>query len=216
MSDEPFDFVRYFTRVQQTPSWFGMMLGLAQFAGIQPYQELTILDVGCGPGRLVNFLKNAGNHPIGADNDLCMVEKAKSSYPNAEFVTGSANQLPFPTNSFDAVISANLLFFLPNPLATLQEMGRVVKSGGIVAVWNPAEKMSVPAMEAYVVRHQTELDDFEQKHLPNWANVAESNRRWDEDELEKLFVNAGMNDFASQLILGDLARYGRGTVTKRS
>ncbi len=210
MSDEPFDFVRYFSRVQQTPSWFGMMLGMARFAGIQAGDRQRVLDVGCGPGRLVSFLAHAGSAPTGIDNDPRMAAKAKSLYPTMPFAVGSVTQLPFPDHYFDVAISANLLFFLPDPRFALGEMARVVRPNGCVALWNPSENISVTAMQAYVRRHQSELDNFEQKHLPNWAQIGENNCRWNEEELAVLFADAGMGAFASELTLEGLARFARG------
>jgi ubiquinone/menaquinone biosynthesis C-methylase UbiE len=211
---EQFDFVRYFTRVQASQSWFSMMVGLAEYAGILPPKNPSsqkILDLGCGPGRLVWHLENAGVTAIGADNDPKMVAQAQSLYPNQTFVVSRAETLDFPDNHFDAVVSANLLFFLPDPLAALRDMVRVTKPSGTVALWNPSEKMSVAAMQAYVAENQDTLDEFEQKHLPNWANVGENNRRWGADDLQVLFENAGMIDTKSTLLLGGLARYVKGT-----
>jgi len=120
-----------------------------------------------------------------------------------------AEHLPLAPAQFDGVLAGNLLFFLPEPTAALQEMVRVTRPGGIVVIWNPSEHMSRAAATDYVSRHP-EMDDFEQKHIVNWAGVAEANRRWTMVELREMFLSAGLVEFDSRTTLDGLARYARG------
>lgn len=204
---EPFDFVRYFVRVQRTPFYHGMHVGMAAFAVLEP--GMQVLDVGCGPGRLVDYLWGQGVRVIGGDGDTCMVARARELYGERPFVTTLAENLPFANGRFDAVLAGNLLFFLADPLAALRELARVVRPGGCVVTWNPSEQMSLPAALDYIARHP-EMDDFGRKHLVNWCGVAETNRRWYGDELAALFAAAGLTNFTTITTLDGLARYGRG------
>ena len=210
MSDTAFDFVRYFTRVQSTPFWHQMQLGMATFAQVQP--GMTVLDLGCGPGRLVAHLEQIGVKAIGADADERMLAKAQTLYPTIPLIATPAETVPFADDQFDVVLAGNLLFFLPNPIATLREMRRIVKPRGWVTVWNPSENMSQSAAAAYAAT-QPEMDSFAQKHIVNWAGVAESNRRWSATDLAHLFAQANLVDFATQTTLGGLARYAHGRKT---
>lgn len=207
MSDEPFDFPRYFARVQSTPDWQQFQLGMAQFAEVQP--TMSVLDVGCGPGRLVRQLQELGVHAVGADSDWWMAVKARSIHPDLPINLATVENLPYATNQFDAVLAANLLFLLSNPLRALQEMVRVLRPGGKVAVWNPSERMSRKLAFQFTQQHP-EIDEFARKHIVNWAGIAEAHRRWNGVELQHMFEEAGLNQFATELVLGGLARYARG------
>lgn len=204
--DEPFDFVRYFARVHEGTIWRRMQREMASWAGVRSSQRL--LDVGSGPGRLIDELRQAGVAAVGADGDPRMGVQFRAMYP-WPYVAAHAEKLPFATGSFDAVTAGNILFFLPMPLWALREMVRVARPGATIVVWNPSERMSVTAMERYVAG-RSDIDSFERTHLPNWARVGESNRRWSGEELAELFGAAGLENFETKTTLDGLARYGRG------
>ena len=206
-TDAQFDFVRYFTRVQKTPFWHKMQVGMVNFAGVQ--LGMHVLDLGCGPGRLVDHLQANGVKAVGADGDSRMIEQAQRLYPGRPFQLAQEEKLPWPDHHFDGVMAGNLLFFLPNPLTALQEMARVTQPGGWVTIWNPSEQINQPAAARYAA-NQTGWDDFAQKHLVNWAGVAENNRRWSASDLQQLFTAANLTHFTTQTTLGRLARYAKG------
>lgn len=207
MSTEPFDFPRYFARVQSTPDWQQFQMGMAHFATVQP--GMSVLDVGCGPGRLVHDLCQRQVQAIGTDSDPAMIAKARAIHPGLPMTLALVEQLPYATSQFGAVLAANLLFLLPDPLPALQEMVRVVQPGGHVAIWNPSERMSRKLAFQYTQQHP-EIDEFARKHIVNWAGIAEANHRWDEAILQQMFDKAGMVEFATETVLGGLARYARG------
>jgi SAM-dependent methyltransferase len=63
-----------------------------------------------------------------------MLAKAKEQYPNAVFVQGTAETLPFPNERFDVVISAQAFHWVDRVRA-LAEVQRVLRPAGIVAIW---------------------------------------------------------------------------------
>jgi ubiquinone/menaquinone biosynthesis C-methylase UbiE len=210
-TDAEFDFVRYFTRVQMTPFWHDMQLGMADFAGVRP--GMRVLDLGCGPGRLVDHLQSIGIEAIGADGDARMIAQARQLFPGRPFQLTSAEKLPWPDDHFDATLAGNLLFFLRDPLIVLREMARVTQPGGWVTLWNPSEQISQTAAAQYAA-NQHEWDNFAQKHLVNWAGVAENNQRWAAPDLQQLFTAAHLTHFTTQTTLGGLARYAKGRKSK--
>jgi ubiquinone/menaquinone biosynthesis C-methylase UbiE len=205
--DSEFDFVRYFTRVQRTPFWHEMQVGMAEFAGVRP--KMRVLDVGCGPGRLVDHLCQLGVDAVGADGDFRMIEQAQRLYGERPFHHTQAENLPWYDGQFDVVMAGNLLFFLPDPLVVLREMARVTKRGGHVVLWNPSEQINQTAAAQYAA-NQAQWDGFAQKHLVNWAGVAENNRRWHKADLARLFAQTNLTAFLSETTLGGLARYAKG------
>ena len=92
-----------------------------------------VLDVGCGTGPVIELLseKYPEKHFSGLDLTPAMIEVARAKgLPNAEFVVGDAENLPFDDASFDAVLCSNSFHHYPNPEAFLREARRVLRPGG--------------------------------------------------------------------------------------
>ena len=114
------------------------------------------LDVATGPGYVAGVAARRGAHAVGIDFAQAMVDEARRAYPEVEFQRGSADALPFPDSSFDAVgISFGLLHFA-DPDKALAEAFRVLKSGGKAAftVWAAPDRavgfgFVLKAVEAY-------------------------------------------------------------------
>lgn len=106
---------------------------------LQP--NMSILDVGCGPGTITADL--AALVPQGyvtaLEHASAVLEQAKSfadarKLTNIAFVVGDVHALDFPDASFDVVHAHQVLQHVGNPVQALREMRRVTKPGGIVAV----------------------------------------------------------------------------------
>ena len=97
-----------------------------------------VLDLGCGTGTLTIMLKQA--HPeatiIGLDGDPKVLEigraKARQAGVDITLDEGMADQLPYPDQSFDRVLSSLVLHHLTadNKRRILQEVVRVLRPGG--------------------------------------------------------------------------------------
>lgn len=104
----------------------------------------SVLDVGCGTGILARTIAKhitAGGKLVGLDLNEGMLRVAAQINPEIDYRLGSAESLPFPDESFDAVVSQfSLMFFTDRPKA-LKEMMRVLKPQGhfAVAVWDSLE-----------------------------------------------------------------------------
>jgi len=113
------------------------LLFLKTWAQISPLA--TVLDVACGTGEFERLVLS--EHPkqqlVGVDISEKMLAIARQkchAYPNVEFHTASASALPFASNSFDVVLSANSFHYFDDPLVTLGEMKRVLKPNGTVVI----------------------------------------------------------------------------------
>lgn len=103
--------------------------------------RFRLLDVGCGNGRLLHFLKNEPIEYVGVDNNRTMLKIAKKKAPKAIFRYADILKLPFLAASFDMVWCIAVLHHLPTPKLQLQavhEMKRVLKKNGLLMlmVWN--------------------------------------------------------------------------------
>jgi SAM-dependent methyltransferase len=97
---------------------------------------MRVLDLCCGPGMLAEGAIARGAQAVGLDFSS-VIELARRLVPKAEFQEGDAQQLPFPDNSFDAVLCGYGLMHVPDAGKVLREMLRVLRSGGraAVSVW---------------------------------------------------------------------------------
>jgi SAM-dependent methyltransferase len=99
-----------------------------------------VLDVGCGPGALLDSLvARVGSGSLaGVDPSASFIEAARHRHPAADIRVARAEVLPFPDNEFDAALAQLVVHFMTDPVAGLGEMRRVTKPGGTVAaaVWD--------------------------------------------------------------------------------
>lgn len=98
----------------------------------------AVLDLACGTGDLTRALAQEGFSVTGLDISAEMMEvgkvKCRDLDPQPQFVLGSAEQIPFPDASFDAVTIAFGLRNFDHRAECLQEIRRVLKPGGRLAV----------------------------------------------------------------------------------
>ena len=127
---------------------------VAEAARIRPGQR--VLDVACGTGvltRAVALRAGPSGSVTGLDLSPRMLAIAARLSPTLIWREGSAEALPFPDESFDAVVSQFGLMFVPDPALALREMMRVLKPGGhlAVAVWASLSDTPVYAAEVALV-----------------------------------------------------------------
>ena len=103
----------------------------------------AVLDLACGTGDLTKALAEKGYRVTGLDisAEMMAIGKEKCRYltPKPTFVHGSAEAIPFPDNTFDAVTIAFGLRNFDHRAQCLSEIRRVLKPGGQLAVLEFAE-----------------------------------------------------------------------------
>jgi SAM-dependent methyltransferase len=113
---------------------------LVDFAGVQP--GWRVLDVGCGPGSLTaELVRRLGPEAVAAvDPSEPFVAAARARHPGVDVRLSTAEDLPYADGTFDAALAQLVVHFMTDPVAGLAEMGRVTRTGGIVAacVWDLA------------------------------------------------------------------------------
>jgi SAM-dependent methyltransferase len=104
----------------------------ADFAGVEAGQR--VVDVGCGTGVLTEELARrlGADHVAGADPSP-MLQACAERVPGAELEQASAEQLPWPDDSFDAALAQLVVHFMDDPARGVDEMARVTRAGGVVA-----------------------------------------------------------------------------------
>ncbi len=136
----------------------------------------TMLDVGCGGGFTIRRLLKRSKDVKVYGIDISEESVAKAKKVNAEvldkqvFVTlGSAEKLPYEDGKFNLVTAVETVYFWPNLPNCLQEVRRVLKSGGKFAIL-------------------VEVVDSDSK----WTNVVEGMTAYSPEDLKKLLDEAGL------------------------
>jgi ubiquinone/menaquinone biosynthesis C-methylase UbiE len=121
---------------------FGTPIAMRMMELAQSEPSDCILDVGTGTGlvalRVVPLLD--GGRVIGIDHSPGMLEQACAKAHRlglrevVAFRQMDAEQLEFPNQSFDVVLSLYALFHFPDPLRAVSEMYRVLRPGGRVVI----------------------------------------------------------------------------------
>ncbi len=108
--------------------------GMAHFA-LAPHDR--ILDIGCGGGETLSRLAAMAEDAMLYGADYSPVSVAASKQHNAAWIAdgkmqifeASVEQLPFPANFFQRIITVESFYFWPDPLENLREVYRVAAHG---------------------------------------------------------------------------------------
>jgi SAM-dependent methyltransferase len=123
------------------PTYLNALMLEASLMRCREYVRGKLLDVGCGrkPYKDTYF--------AGADSYIGVDFATPNSQPD---VVGSALDIPLEDQSFDTVVSTELLEHVPDPLRALREMHRLLKPGGYLILATPM----------YWPRHEVPHDYF--------------------------------------------------------
>jgi SAM-dependent methyltransferase len=90
-----------------------------------------LLDVGCGTGFIIHLAVDIFEEIHGVDITPAMVSKVRTELGNITLHEAKAEQLPFPSSSFDAASAYSFIDHVLDPRAVLREVARVLKPGGV-------------------------------------------------------------------------------------
>jgi len=94
-------------------------------------ENAKILDVGCGKGVTVNYLRNTLKlDAMGIDASTLLINEGKKCYPELMLSVENAERLSFNAQSFDSVLTECALSTFYNPLEVLEEINRILKPSG--------------------------------------------------------------------------------------
>ncbi|MFQ3675809.1 MAG: class I SAM-dependent methyltransferase [Endomicrobiia bacterium] len=107
----------------------------------------TVLDVGCGTGILLPYLKkNVGQGGIvfALDFSKKMLNIAKKKYGNiCKYVCADASATSFEDNSFDKIICFNVFPHFPNKSKVLKEFFRILKKNGVLIITHADSRKNI-------------------------------------------------------------------------
>ncbi len=94
-----------------------------------------ILEDGCGVGAYLARLASGAQHAVGLEIEFERLKEARQLGP--EGVNGVGEALPFPTDTFDLVLSHEVIEHVQDDRLAVQEMVRVLKPGGRLTLFCP-------------------------------------------------------------------------------
>ncbi len=98
--------------------------------------KLVVADLGCGAGFFTSYLSERVERVIAVDHSPAMLQEAQGQLPavNVEFRLGEVEALPLQDGEVDAVFANLVLHHVADLSQAVEEMGRVVKSGGVAVI----------------------------------------------------------------------------------
>ncbi|MEU6353394.1 class I SAM-dependent methyltransferase [Streptomyces sp. NPDC047072] len=111
-----------------------------------------VLDAGCGTGRALAPLRTAvgaSGVVVGADLTPAMLQAAVRAGRDRDgrLLLADVAALPLRSGSLDAVFGAGLISHLPRPADNLRELARVVRPGGVLALFHPIGRAALAARQ---------------------------------------------------------------------
>lgn len=180
-------------------------------------RPLRILDVGTGTGYFAILLSQIGHQVTGIDLTDAMLQEARENAALYQvcptFLQMDAQNLDFPDQSFDVVISRNLTWTLPDPEAAYREWMRVLKKGGILLNFDADYASNVRNQntsasyisDTEVYGHCGVTPELEQENASITLSMPMSQKQrphWDKEFLEKIgFSRSGYDLSIGQNIL---------------
>ncbi|MGH3009225.1 MAG: class I SAM-dependent methyltransferase [Gaiellaceae bacterium] len=204
----------------QDPRWRAFLVSRI------PHEARRVLDVASGTAAVAIELARAEPQRavVGVDQSREMLAAGRERIAGAglggriELREGRAESLPFPDAEFDALTFTYLLRYVDDVPATLQELARVVRPGGVVAmqefglprgIWRPLWEMYVrvglPAAGALIAPGWREVGSF------LGPSIREFWQRWPEPTLLDAWRAAGIEDVQSRRLSvgGGIVVWGR-------
>lgn len=129
--------------------------------------RLRVVDLGAGTGLLSRVVAAAGHEVIPVEPDPGMRAQLDAVMPGVRALAGSAEAIPVPDASVDAVLAGTAYHWFDAELAH-PEMARVLRPGGVLAaIWNDRDKATAWVAELsrligahqYVSGRRAELDE---------------------------------------------------------
>jgi len=139
---------------------------------LQPATTDTYCEIGCGGGALLEMVLEQTDRAAAVDisPDMILLAEQRNqeaiSQKRLEILEGTAYQLPWDDKSFSCAGSANMFFFLKDPIAALQEIRRVLTPGGRLAIATHPKGFSWWFLQSFFFMNlytDNEMEDMAQK-----------------------------------------------------
>ena len=164
------DYEEYYLKSRETAAW---ILGFLK--KYKPLEKLTVLDWGCGPGRIIRHLPGLlddDSRIFGTDYNADSIAWCKTNLPGIDFnLNGLEAELPYDGNFFDFIYGISIFTHLSEKMhyEWIDELYRVLKPGGILFLTMHGEAFT-PKLS------KTELERYRSGNAVVRGNVKEGHR----------------------------------------
>ncbi len=116
---------------------------LMAYYAAKPYVSGKLLELGCGEGRGVDLLAPLAEEYTAIDKIHEVIDNLKHKHPEVDFRQGVFPPLNFEDNTFDSVVSFQVIEHVKKDVQFLEEIHRVLKPGGVAIITTPNIKMTL-------------------------------------------------------------------------
>lgn len=171
-------------------------------------KRLKILDVGTGAGFFAIILSTLGHKVIGIDLSTKMLGEAEKNLRElkliAEFRKMNAQSLEFADETFDAVVTRNLTWTLPDVKLAYREWHRVLKFGGVLMNFDSDYGEKNFSGEFYTQTKVSDAQLSECDAIKNSLSISKRRRpMWDAGFLEGINFSVRLEEDISQAVHKD-------------
>ncbi len=161
-----------------------------------------VVDLGCGTGLSTTIWSSVSNKVIGIEPSIDMIKIAKekaSKLPNLTFMSGFAHNTGLETNLAD-VVTCSQSFHWMDPVLTIKETARILKSGGVFAVYD-CDWPAVSNCEAELEYNKlfSKVAEIEAKY----PHIKNSTIRWDKNNHLSNIRNSGYFKYVRELVFSN-------------
>jgi SAM-dependent methyltransferase len=129
---------------------------------IKEWIQGDVLEVGCGEGRGIDMILEKAKSYTAIDKIEPVILELGKKYPSGKFLSGNIPPLyPFEDNSFDRVVSFQVIEHIEDDHLFLKEINRVLKPGGTAWITTPNRPLSLSRnpwhIREYTAKELTDL-----------------------------------------------------------
>jgi len=171
----------------------------AMVEGLELRPDERLLDVACGTGSVTRLATARECEVVALDQSTEMLEQAQAS--GFSVVRATAERLPFPDASFDALTFTYLLRYVADPAACMRELVRALRPGGRIGMvefgrprgltappWWLYTRVALPTAGALIGHGWRQVGTF------LGPSIDEFHQRFPPTELTALWTGAGLVD----------------------
>lgn len=108
-----------------------------------PYINGDLLELGCGEGRGIDLIVPRSSSFLGLDKIETVIKNLRSKYPDYQFESSVFPPVKLPDQSFDTIVSFQVIEHIKKDHLFLQEIYRLLKKGGKALISTPNRLMSL-------------------------------------------------------------------------
>ncbi len=105
----------------------------------RPEPPARLLDLGCGDGNNLAWLSKFAQTAYGSDYNLVRLVRARARNPAATIFAADILDFPAEPGSFDLIFFNHVIEHIPDDVAALAEVRRILKPGGLLILGTPNE-----------------------------------------------------------------------------